>query len=692
MYQLIEGGSCINIQGINCWVPPEGYVWNILTKKIEYRGVYKRSEIPEQQYWERISPPDWYKDTMKRWELYDKKKKDDDDPFYDERLEAFKKIEWDRRLNGFWFMNYNPSKKTSEAIYLPGLYYLMLQWWPIDVGFSKFTIPHLMAFCFLVCCIEDPHCFGMIEITKRRFLKTFKGGIFLTEYVSRTKMTNAGIQSKTGKDAKKLFGKAIVQPFKRLPRFFRPEYDMSLGVTPKTEIRFQQTNVRGKRAEDNIDKDELGSMIDFEDADAIAYDGQKLHRYFRDEWAKTDATNVYDSHEVIRYCLLDEEGNIIGKALYSSTVEKLDTDKEGVQEAAKQLWDASDQNRRNEKGETESGLYRFFQTADESKNIDIYGYPDVEKTIKEIIADRESVKAIPKTLAARKRKEPRTIDDAFIEDSEISIFNTINIDERKKEVKDAPIPLRKIIFYRDLDQIVKWRDTIKSDGDFYWEVSPDFDLSKQENVFGFDNKLRYPTKEERGAISIDSYSNSQGGRKYGSKASAWYGDRALFKVTAHLYGRPKEKDDLHAQVLLCAEFKGVKSYYEHTADDYLGYFRDRGRVRYLGRYPLGLIDPVQIKKAGPEGPERFYGTPITPYSLTKQHDNGVAYFEHHCHLIDFPIILEKAPKFDPYNRTASDAIVSFLINISVLMEPIRKPKPPAEPLVRSWVNPHYSGN
>ena len=51
---------------------------------------------------------------------------------------------------------------------------------------------------------------------------------------------------------------------------------MSLGVNPKTEIRFQKTNVRGKKAEDNIDKDELGSMVDWGSADPIHYDGQKI--------------------------------------------------------------------------------------------------------------------------------------------------------------------------------------------------------------------------------------------------------------------------------------------------------------------------------------------------------------------------------------------------------------------------------
>lgn len=686
MYLEIPQGKCLNVQGLNCQIPPEGYVWNILTKQLEERPIYKRSDIPEEQYWERIPLPVWYKDVMKRWDMYEEKKKDDAPEFFDEDLEKFKQQEWDRRLNGMWYMN------NGVATYITGMHYIFLQWWLIDIGYPKFRIIDLEYFYFLQYCIEDPNCYGMIEVCKRRNGKTFRAGIFLVEYITRTKMTNAGIQSKTGTDAKKVFGKAVVQPFKKLPRFFRPEYDMSLGVTPKTEMRFQQTNVRGKKAESNIDKDELGSMIDHQSADPMAYDGQKLHRTFNDEFAKTVECNIHDRHEVLRYCVLDDEGNIIGKLLYSSTVEKLDTDKDGVQEGAKLLWDESDQNNRQSNGQTISGLYRFFTTAKRSKNFDIYGYPDEEKTLKEILTNRESVKNNPRALSARIRKEPLTINEAFSIDGDKSVFNPQNIEKRKEDLTQGPVHKRKIVFERQLDQTVKWRDwRPKSDPDFYWSVTPEFELDVKEKTFTVEDNKRKPTRINYGAISIDSYSNSQGGRKYGSKASAFIGYRHLLKPVAHLYGRPKEKDDLHNQVLLAAEFCGFKAFYEHTADDYYGYFRDRGRLGFLGKYPLGLIDPVKIKQARDQQKEveRFYGTPITPFSLTRQLDNGIAYFEHHCHLIDFEEVLDWAPKFDPYNRTECDIIVSLLILISVLLEPITEPVPRRTPLVRLYDNPNY---
>jgi len=676
MYKPIENGSVVDIQGLPCNLPPEGYVYNILTKKVEHRGVYERSKVKSEQYWKRIPLPDWYADTMKAWDNYDKKRKEDDPDFYEEKLEQYKRQEWDRRLNGFWYMN------NGKPIYITGMHYLYMQWWSIDIGYPKFRIPDLEKFYFLQYCIEDPNCMGMLEVTKRRFGKSFVAGLFVSEYVTRTKMTNGGIQSKTGSDAKKFFGKTVVNPFRRLPKFFRPEYDTSLGVNPRSEMRFQKPNIRGKKAEESVDKDELGSVIDHQSADAVAYDGQKLHRYVADECGKTTEVNVYDRHEVVRYCLLDDEGQIIGKALYTTTVEKLTTEKDGVQEAFKQLWDESDQNKREE-GTTSSGLYRFFMSAKRTRNFDDFGYPDEEKTLQIILADRAKVNN-PRALSARIRKEPLTIDEAFSTDSDKCIFNVVNIARREIELRENPILKRSVVFFRDMNQVVRWRDIMESEQDFHWKITQ-FPPKGEENKHTYDVKLKKPGRIHDGAIAIDGYSNSQGG-KFGSKASAWIGRRYDMldpqntgKAIGHLYGRPAVKETLHEQVMLAAEYYGYKAWYEHNSDDYLSYFRDRGRVGYLGAYPLSTIDPAKRNDA-----ERYKGFPTTPFSLTKQVDVGIMYFEHHIDSIDFENLIEDAKKFDPNNRTEFDQTVSFLMLIVCLMESVQQATR-KEPLVKTYV-------
>lgn len=685
MYRQLEGGKIIDIQGLLCCLPPEGYVYNIITNKIEYRGVYKRSEIPTEQYWEKPKLPDWYLDVMKQWDLYDKKKKEDDADFYDERLEEFKRQEWDRRLNGFWYMNYNPKTEQSEATYLTGMYYMLLRWWIIDVGFADFTIPHLKKMYFLEYCIQDPVCFGMIDITKRRFLKTFIGGLFITERVSRTKSSNGGIQSKSGKDAKKVFSKAIVDPFRRLPRFFRPEYDMSLGVNPKTEMRFQKTNVRGKKAEETISKDELNSVIDWESADAIAYDGQKLFSYFGDEFAKTDEANVFDRHEVIRYCLLDHEGRIVGKALYSSTVEAVDNEKNDISKAAKQLWDSSDQNNRQENGQTESGLYRFFQTADEAKNFDKYGYPDVEKNIDSILKDRKAANN-PRQLAGRIRKEPRTEAEAWLVSSDKCIFNLENLAEQEIYLKENPPFKREIWFYRDLDGIVKWRNPTERQKHFCWKFI-DLPLQEDSNKFRIIGGARHPDRKQFGAISVDGISNSQGGEKWGSSICAWAGTRLdqfnpdSGMPTGMLYGRPDDINDCYEQILLCAEYHGWLVYWEFVADAYHPYFKDRGRVNYLALSPM-----ITINLEKNHTPERIRGVPTTPYSLYKQNELGITYFNNYCHKIKWIELIEDAKDYDPNNRTAFDKTVSFLIWLVGITEPLPVVQKPKAPLIKTYSN------
>lgn len=693
MFNEISNGTCLDIQGLKCWIPQVGYVLNVVTKQFEYRGVYSRSEIIKDQKWERVPLPDWYKEIQKKWKAYDKKKKEDDPEFYDEQLETYKKQEWDRRLNGYWFMN------NGKPVYLTGTHYMFLQWWQIDIGYPKYRIPDLEYFYFQQYVVEDPDCMGMLEITKRRFGKTFRGGLFLYEYVTRTKMTNGAIQSKTGLDAKKVFGKAVISPFKKLPKFFRPEYDMSLGITPKTEIRFQQTNVRGQKAEDGLDKEELGSMIDHGSADPIHYDGQKIHRGFEDEWAKTIECNIYDRHEVLRYCVVDDEGKIIGKLLYSSTVEKLDTDREGIQLSAKLLWDDSDQMNKQSNGRTASGLYRFFMTADRAKNFDDYGVPDVEKTVKEILADRDTVKHNPRSLTKRIKKEARTIEEAFSDDEDGCIFNLININLQKAYLKNNPIThWRYVHFYRDMDtQKVKWIDVDPQKTELCWKMLW-FPKPGEDNKYKLNGSYRLPAKADEGTLGVDGYSNTQGGKVYGSKLSGWIylkydindpENTGLF--VGHIYGRPNEKDDMHNQILLAGEFCGFPVYYEFVADDYFTYFKNRGRLGYLPKFPKNAIDPIKLKK-DIEGKDRHRGFPTTEFALTKQNDAMMAYVEHHCDKIYYMELLDDLPKFRPYKRTPFDRTVSAMITLVSSLEQVYQPPKRKEPIFETFENTYYRSN
>ncbi len=238
---------------------------------------------------------------------------------------------------------------------------------------------------------------------------------------------------------------------------------------------------------------------------------------------------------------------------------------------------------------------------------------------------------------------------------------------------------------------VRWRDILDSEKSFHWLFSA-LPPTGQDNKFIYDGKLRKPARTKDGTITVDSYSNSQGGRKYGSKACAWVGRRYDItdphntgKAIGCLYGRPLVKDTLHEQVMLAAEYFGYQVYYEHTADDYEGYFRERGRILYLGSYPLSLIDPTKR-----ENPERHRGTPITPFSLTAQLDRGISYVEYHCDMIDWPELLENMLIFDPYDRTSYDMVVSWLMLIACLMDLGDVQQRRKAPLIKTYGQPQVT--
>lgn len=434
MYSPVDNGTIENIQGIKCHIPPVGYVHNVLTGSLEKRLVYTRSPKKNEQYWEPTKLP---KDYSK---LRDKEtaRQEDDKEFSDSVLEHFRQQEWDRRLNGFWFMNNGISQ------YITGLHYFYLCYWNLDTGLPKYRDTDRKYFYFMQYCLEDPECFGMVEITKRRQGKTFRGGVFLYEYTSRAKNARAGIQSKTGADAREVFRKAVVQPFKKLPDFFVPVFDQSKGLTPTSELRFYNTVIKGKKANSIKDDEELESMIDWKPSEAISYDGQKIHRYLGDEVGKTAEVNVWERYLVTRYCHLDDEGKIIGKSLLTTTVE--DMDQGGA--PFKKIWDNSDQITQTGK-RTPSGLYRYFCPADETRYYDQYGYAHKDKALNEILEERQLLTKDPRALSAVIRKEPLSWEEAFRIDGSKCLYDAMKLNER-------------------LDRL-SWKENLTTRGNFVWE-------------------------------------------------------------------------------------------------------------------------------------------------------------------------------------------------------------------------------
>lgn len=591
MFKPIKGGEIVDVQGLACSIPPVGYVINVLNGKLEKRDIIKRSDSPAHQYWERETLPDWYIERDK----YVRKMKKKDPTFWDPKMEEYESVQWDRRLNGCWFMN------KGKAVYLTGLHWMFIQWWKIDIGYPRFRMPDLEYFYFLQYCIEDPLCLGMIEVTKRRFGKTFRAGLFGYEYTSRTEEAQTGIQSKTGTDAKKFFSKAVVKPFKALPSFFKPTYDLAQGVTPKTSISFQATNIRGKKAEEVEEQQELNSLIDFMSSEETAYDGQKVHRKIDDEIGKTIEVNVYDRHEVNRYCLLDDEGNVIGKALYTTTVEKLKTDKDGISDAFKQLWDDSDHvTGIKENGMTASGLYRFFMPAYKTRFIDKYGIPDEAKAKEAILKDRASVAHNPRSLSQRIRKEPMTIEEAFRLDGNKCMYNSINLQEQLDMLQWNHDMIERGNYEWEggvRDSKVIWRPNERG----RWMRIRGFNPKEEEvNLVEKRGNLFHPMNNYRFGAGGDPYDHeqTQDDTKRSMAASVVKQKNNLFNMSDPLigayislyHGRPPSTDLFYEDMIKQSFYYGCGVLMENNKPGILKYFRNRGYEPFLVHLP-GYKEP-----------------------------------------------------------------------------------------------------
>lgn len=424
-------GAVETISNINIDIPPVGYAYDYRECKWVEIGVYTRSNKKDEQYWERIKPPFDY-DKERRKELV---KQSNNENFVDPKLEAFRNSMWQKRELGVWFMN------NGEPVYITGQHFFYLNFWAIPEGYPKYRKADRDYFLFWHYIEHDEDSFGMIEATRRRAGKSVRAACIAYERASREYEHHVGIQSKTSIDAKKFYNK-LLKSFKRLPDYFIPEYDTD-GV--KSGLYFSKTYRKGQKLQE-MGNDQLDGDITFESSNNLAYDGQKLQTYIRDEAGKVDAANpannVYEGWEIAKPTLMEGSKDIIGKAIYTSTVE------EGGSEPFQKLWEESDPLKRNENNRTDSGMYSFFIPSYENDSafIDKYGNCNIDASMEYQRIEREAKKKDPRKYASYVRKYPWKIEEAFYRDADSSPYDVKTLNETLETLtwlhKDNPLYYR----------------------------------------------------------------------------------------------------------------------------------------------------------------------------------------------------------------------------------------------------------
>jgi len=457
MFYPTENSTVIEIHDnafgfiFKCNVPEFGYGINSMTGKKEKTEVIERSSVPEECYWERQKLPSDY-DARRRNEA--QRQKIDRD-YYDPYLEQIRHKEWGKRLRGCWFENYNPKKREAEWIYITGVNYMYINNWKFQGKYMDFRVPDRNLWYVVDYCMHDPDCLGVNEITKRKNGKTARVGCWLYERTSRLNNHHGGIQSKTDDDAWEVFKKAVVHPWKTLPHYWRPTYDLMKGDDPSDELRFFATSRRGQAAESEDQEEALNSFIDFKAASESAYDGPELHSYVGDETGKTKKpVSIKERQNVVRYAS-EIEGEFKGKNWLTTTVEIDDDEVDNYE--FQDLTAKSNPLDRDDNNRTGTGLYTYFLPAQEGMFFDKYGYADIEKATQFLLNTRKKYELEGDTrgLSSFKRKNPMTFKEAFSIDGKNSLYN--------------PEPLN-----NQLDDI-SWRTGLTEMGDLVWKDGYEFE-------------------------------------------------------------------------------------------------------------------------------------------------------------------------------------------------------------------------
>ena len=293
---------------------------------------------------------------------------------------------------------------------------------------------------------------------------------------SRAKDKNSGLQSKTDKDAKRLFTGQLYTPMKRLERLFTPIYDR----TTNSAILFKKTTQETNKLDDEfVEVKELVSQIDFRASSEGAYDGDKLFVYGSDECGKVEKASIYKRHYVVKPCMA-VGGKIIGKMLYTTTVEDIgDFDKYDEGNFQK-LWDESNHLDKDKIiKQTKSGLYRYFLPADRGYEYDRYGFPKVEENRLYFENMREMLSNDTVAKVSYIRKFPLEISEAFWTPSDEGIYDQIAIQTAMANMRG--IPREELVVVGNL----VWKDGKRGGKvDFVETPNGRFAFNKKFNVKG----------------------------------------------------------------------------------------------------------------------------------------------------------------------------------------------------------------
>ena len=672
-------GSVYNIQGLRVGLPKS-------------RGdVYSLSKSERLQKWERLDYPKQLSKIKSIFQWNDMPRE------FKSQWVDYIEQEFDRRENGFWFMN------NGEPTYITGTHYMYLQWTKIDVGAPEFRESNRIFYIFWEACKADKRSFGMCYLKNRRSGFSFMSSCETVNTATLAKNARVGILSKTGSDAKKMFTDKVVPISTNYPFFFKPIQD---GMDrPKTELSYRvpASKITKKNMYDNEENEleGLDTTIDWKNTDENSYDGEKLLLLVHDEsgkWQRPE--NILNNWRVTKTCLR-LGSRITGKCMMGSTSNALDKGGENF----KKLFLDSNVEKRNSNGQTKSGMYSLFIPMEWNMEgfINEYGHPmfDAGKNSQGDKVDIGVVKYWENEVSSLKndadalnefyRQFPRTQSHAFRDESKASLFNLTKIyqqiDYNDGLIKEHFMTRGSFSWENGIkDSKVLW--TPNNKGRFLITWMPSAGL--QNNVIKKGSGW-FPGNEHIGSFGCDSYdiSGVVGG---GGSNGALHGmtkfnmdDAPSNHFFLEYVARPQTAEMFFEDVLMACVFYGMPILAENNKPRLLYHFKNRGYRAFSMNRPDRQFNKLSKTE------KELGGMPNSSEDVKQSHASAIeSYIEKHVGVDDdgtfrdtgdmgemyFNRTLMDWARFDINNRTKFDASISsglaIMANQKNLYQPVKK--------------------
>jgi hypothetical protein len=593
----------------------------------------------EEQMWHPPKLPKRLKELQRSLEtideIWDELNKNKD--VYANEIE-FIREQWYRRIHGYWFFN------NGKPTYIDGWHYFYCAWWHIDVGLPKYRDRDRKFFLFARFIYKDTTTFAYIDEKgnprrndktgyfdmidtggrvfygfnypkHRREGATYKAELINYDIISTTMGAWGGIQSQNDVQASKCFRKHLISPWKKLPFFFKPNYEGS--TSPKAELSFSPPGRRLSNKGSFVSSDVgLESMINFEDAEPGAYDGDKLYFHHDDEVGKLKkGISCWDRHLVVKECLV-MGAEIIGFTIKTSTVGEMER---GGGKIFKHQCEMSNYFQRTPNGQTRSGLATLFIPAWEGLQgfIDQYGMsvidtptPAQAKYIGRKIGAKEYLLNRRKGyidagdyegLSEEVRLYPMSFTECFRTSAKSSGFNMAKLENRIDELrfsKELPIRGNFSWYHGQRDTYVIF--TPNKNGKFL--ISHQLNQEEANRKFWDETEETWkPGNSSWGSAGADPFKfnktegnrKSKGGGAVVRKAKMKDGNFSMKRKFVCTYSnRTYDKNEYAEDMLMMCVYFGVPMFPEINVDLIWDYFEKRNYAGFL----LYRFDPKTFQQ------------------------------------------------------------------------------------------------